>query len=99
MDTIIFIGIIILLCVLAYFFFIYALPVILVVGAVIWVINKIRGTVNPQPTDIPDNPYDEIIGNRYSNPFDEETFQSRQSSPDVIDVEFTEHEDTTDDQE
>lgn len=98
MDTIIFIGIIILLCVLAYFFFIYALPVILVAGIIIWVMNKIRSAVNPKPTDIPDNPYEDIMGDTRTNPFEDDFYQTRQNNiPDVIDVEYTEHEDDSND--
>ena len=70
----------------------YLIPFVLILGTISLVANYIR--LKNRPADIPDNPYEEILGNQTKNPFEEN--YSRSNNPNVIDVEYTEYEDTDD---
>lgn len=74
----------------------YLLPVIVVIALILWIINKFKST--KKPADIPDNPFEEIYGNSHSNPFEDDFQQTNKRINDVIDVEYTEYEDDSNDQ-
>ena len=93
MEVIIFWVVVIGLCALFFMILPYLIPFILILAIIGW-INRKRFE-SQRPADIPDNPYEEIYGNNTRNPFDDE--YTTHSNPDVIDVEYTEHEDNEND--
>lgn len=99
MDTIIFLAIVTIIIVLLCVLFAALAPAFIIGGIILWIIGWIsnKNRAKNRPQDIPDNPYQEIYGNNRTNPFEGERFTTSQQNLDVIDVEYTEHEETNDD--
>lgn len=95
MDTIVTIGVLILLAALFFASLPYLAAIVIVLYVIGWIANIIRA--KNKPKDIPDNPYEEIFGNNSTNPFEDDYYTTSNKNPDVIDVEYTEHEDDSND--